>query len=30
MRRGKVTLLEGKLPLTVQMVVKEVAVIRRK
>ena len=30
MRRGKVTLLEGRLPLTLQMVVKEVPVIRRK
>ncbi len=30
MRRGKVTLLEGRLPLTLQMVVKEVPVIKRK
>lgn len=30
MRRGKVQLLEGRMPLTLQMVVKEVAVIRRK
>lgn len=30
MRRGKVTLLEGRLPLTLQMVVKEVPVMRRK
>ena len=30
MRRGKVTMLEGKLPLTLQMVVKEVPVIRRR
>jgi aspartate kinase len=30
MRRGKVTLLEGRLPLTIQMAVKEVAVIARK
>ena len=30
MRRGKVLLLEGRLPLTLQMVVKEVPVMRRK
>lgn len=30
MRRGKVQLLEGRMPLTLQMVVKEVPVIRRK
>ncbi|MEM9527798.1 MAG: aspartate kinase [Bacteroidota bacterium] len=30
MRRGKVTMLEGRLPLTLQMVVKEVPVMRRK
>ena len=30
MRRGKVTMLEGKLPLTLQMVVKKVPVIRRR
>lgn len=30
MRRSKVTLLEGRLPLTLQMVVKEVPVMRRK
>lgn len=30
MRRGKVQLLEGRMPLTIQMVVKEVPVIRRK
>ena len=30
MRRGKVNLLEGRLPLTLQMVVKEVPVVRRK
>lgn len=30
MRRGKVLLLEGRMPLTLQMVVKEVPVIRRK
>jgi len=30
MRRGKVQLLEGRMPLTIQMVVKEVAVIKRK
>jgi aspartate kinase len=30
MRRGKVQLLEGRMPLTIQMVVKEVPVIKRK
>ena len=30
MRRGKVTLLEGRLPLTLQLVVKDVPVLRRK
>ena len=30
MRRGKIQLLEGRMPLTLQMVVKEVPVIRRK
>ena len=30
MRRGKVNLLEGRLPLTLQMVVKDVPVVRRK
>jgi aspartate kinase len=30
LRRGKVTLLEGRLPLTLQMVVKDVPVVRRK
>ncbi len=30
MRRGKVQLLEGRMPLTLQMVVKEIPVIRRK
>ncbi|MTB53271.1 aspartate kinase [Lewinella sp. W8] len=30
MRRGKVTLLEGRLPLTLQMVMKDVPVMRRK
>ena len=30
MRRGKVQLLEGRMPLTLQMVVKEVPVIKRK
>lgn len=30
MRRGKIQLLEGRMPLTIQMVVKEVPVIRRK
>jgi len=30
MRRGKVQLLEGRMPLTIQMVVKEVPIIRRK